>query len=63
VAAVFLTQLTQLVLSMGAPTSTQLVIQSAVIAIAAAMQARDREALLALLRMRRSPRVASAGAS
>lgn len=50
VAAVFLTQLTQLVLSMGAPTSTQLVIQSAVIAIAAALQVRDRESMLAFLR-------------
>jgi ribose transport system permease protein len=54
VAAVFLTQLSQLVLSMGAPTSTQLVIQSAVIAIAAALQVRDREAMLALLRGRRA---------
>ena len=52
VAAVFLTQLTQLVLSMGAPTSTQLVIQSAVIAIAAALQVSDRDAILALLRRR-----------
>ena len=50
VAAVFLTQLTQLVLSMGAPTSTQLVIQSAVIAIAAALQVRDRETMLSFLR-------------
>jgi ribose transport system permease protein len=53
VAAVFLSQLTQLVLSLGAPTSTQLVIQSAVIAVAAALQANDREALLAFLRARR----------
>jgi ribose transport system permease protein len=52
VAALFLTQLTQLVLSMGAPTSTQLVIQSAVIAIAAAVQARKGAALLGLLRVR-----------
>jgi ribose transport system permease protein len=56
VAAVFLTQLSQLVLSMGAPTSTQLVIQSAVIAIAAALQVRDREAMLAFLRSRRPTR-------
>jgi hypothetical protein len=37
---------------MGAPTSTQLVIQSAVIAIAAALQVSDREAILGLLRRR-----------
>jgi ribose transport system permease protein len=52
VGAVFLTQLTQLVLSMGAPTSTQLVIQSAVIAVAAALQAADRRAVLRWLRLR-----------
>lgn len=58
VGAVFLTQLTQLVLSMGAPTSTQLVIQSAVIAVAAALQAADRDALLGWLHLR--PRLAAA---
>jgi ribose transport system permease protein len=47
IGAVFLTQLTQLVLSMGAPTSTQLVIQSLVIAAAAALQAADRTAVVA----------------
>jgi ribose transport system permease protein len=62
VAAVFLTQLTQLVLSMGAPTSTQLVIQSAVIAIAAALQVRDRESMLAFLRSRRPARASAARA-
>lgn len=53
VGAVFLTQLTQLVLSMGAPTSTQLVIQSLVIAVAAALQAADRDAIAAYVRGRR----------
>ena len=62
VAAVFLTQLTQLVLSMGAPTSTQLVIQSAVIAIAAAVQVRDRDAVLGFLRIRRPTRAPGARA-
>ncbi|HEY2715057.1 MAG TPA: ABC transporter permease [Solirubrobacterales bacterium] len=50
IGALFLTQLTQLVLSMGAPTSTQLVIQAVVIAAAAALQVADREAILARLR-------------
>jgi ribose transport system permease protein len=58
IGAVFLTQLTQLVLSMGAPTSTQLVIQSAVIAVAAALQAADRGVLPAWTRRR--PRAALA---
>jgi ribose transport system permease protein len=56
VAALFLSQLTQLVLSIGAPTSTQLVIQSVVIAIAAALQLVDRQTLAAWLqRLRRRP--------
>jgi ribose transport system permease protein len=38
VAALFLTQLLQLVLSMGAPTSTQLLIQSGAIALATALR-------------------------
>ena len=49
VAALFLSQLTQLVLSLGAPTATQLVIQAVVIAVAAAAQAADRDRLMALL--------------
>jgi ribose transport system permease protein len=57
VGAVFLSQLTQLVLSLGAPTSTQLVIQSVVIAVAAALQAADREAIAARVRrLRRGTR-------
>jgi ribose transport system permease protein len=55
VGAVFLTQLTQLVLSMGAPTSTQLVIQSGVIAVAAALQAADRDAIRARIPGRFNP--------
>jgi ribose transport system permease protein len=54
VGALFLTQLTQLVLSMGAPTSTQLVIQALVIAVAATLQAADRHALTAWIRRRRA---------
>lgn len=52
VAAVFLGQLTQLVLSLGAPTATQLIIQALVIAIAALAQSTGREGLMSLFRVR-----------
>lgn len=55
VAAVFLSQLTQLVLSMGAPTATQLVIQAVVIALAAAAQSADLSRLRRIVRPRRVP--------
>jgi ribose transport system permease protein len=60
VAAVFLSQLTQLVLSLGAPTATQLVIQAVVIALAAAAQSVDRGQLLAMLPTRASKAPATA---
>jgi ribose transport system permease protein len=60
VAALFLSQLTQLVLSLGAPTATQLVIQAGVIAVAAAAQAADRNRLVALLPRLTRPRAAGA---
>lgn len=50
VGAVFLSQLTQLVVSLGAPTSAQFLVQSGVIAVAAAIQASGGRALAALLR-------------
>ena len=46
VGALFLSQLTQLVLSLGAPSSTQLLIQALVIAIAVTVQGADIGALL-----------------
>lgn len=61
VGALFLTQLTQLVLSMGAPTSTQLVIQSVVIAVAAAIQVLDRERLRVALQRVRPARAGARG--
>jgi ribose transport system permease protein len=45
--ALFLSQLTQLVFSLGAPTSTQLLIQAAVIAVAVTIQGVDLRALVA----------------
>ena len=49
VGALFLSQLTQLVLSLGAPSSTQLIIQAAVIAIAVTAQGIDLRTLTARL--------------
>jgi ribose transport system permease protein len=59
VAALFLTQLGQLVLSIGAPTSVQLLIQSATIAIGMGLRGINVEALKTLLGAR--PRAAHSG--
>jgi ribose transport system permease protein len=51
--ALFLSQLDQLVLSMGAPSSTQLIIQAVVVAVAVASQSFDVRN--ALTRLRKKP--------
>jgi ribose transport system permease protein len=51
--ALFLSQLTQLVLSLGAPSSTQLLIQAAVIAVAVTAQGLELGGLLRLPRRRK----------
>jgi ribose transport system permease protein len=53
--ALFLSQLDQLVLSMGAPSSTQLIIQAVVVAVAVATQSLDVRQLLIKLRKRPNP--------
>jgi len=55
VGALFLSQLTQLVLSLGAPSSTQLIIQAAVIAVAVTAQGVDLRAWAARLPGRTRP--------
>jgi ribose transport system permease protein len=49
IGALFLSQLTQLVLSLGAPSSTQLLIQAAVIAVAVGLQSVNGKSLLTRL--------------
>ncbi len=54
VGALLLGQLTQLVLSLGAPTSTQMIVQAAVIAVAAAIQPESRRTVVEMLRKARA---------
>jgi ribose transport system permease protein len=55
VGALFLSQLTQLVLSMGAPSSTQYLVQAAVIAIAVGAQQLDLRQLIRQFTPRKEP--------
>ena len=55
VGALFLSQLTQLVLSLGAPSSTQYLVQAVVIAVAVVLQGWRPQRLLALLKPARAP--------
>jgi ribose transport system permease protein len=50
IGALFLSQLTQLVLSLGAPSSTQLLIQAAVIAVAVGLQSVNSKTVSKFLR-------------
>jgi ribose transport system permease protein len=63
VGAVFLSQLTQLVLSLGMPTSSQLLLQSLVIMIAAGLQTGGRDAFVRLRERIFSRRHTSAAAA
>ncbi|MEE4023376.1 ABC transporter permease [Gordonia sp. PKS22-38] len=54
VGALFLSQLTQLVFSLGAPSSTQYLVQAAVIAVAVAVQQQDVGRLIQTLRGKQS---------
>jgi ribose transport system permease protein len=54
VGALFLSQLTQLVLSLGAPSSTQLIVQAAVIAVAVTLQGVDLRQVMDQLRRKES---------
>ena len=54
VGALFLSQLTQLVLSLGAPSSTQFLVQAVVIAVAVGAQQLDLRAVTNRLRPRKA---------